>query len=67
VMFLAFSSELLYYQAVWSVKAILLFRNALLVAIPAVYLLERRIAPSAGPAAPAASETRLKIRPSASS
>jgi hypothetical protein len=67
VMFLAFSSELLYYQAVWSVKAILLFRNSLLVAIPAVYLLERRIAPSAGPAAATASETRLKIRPSASS
>jgi Glycosyltransferase family 87 len=67
LMFLAFSSEFLYYHAVWSVKAILLFRNALLAAIPAVYLLERRIAPNAGPAAPAASETRLKIRPSASS
>jgi hypothetical protein len=67
LMFLAFSSEFLYYEAVWSVKAILLLRNALLAAVPAVYLLERRISPSAGPATPTASETRLKIRPSASS
>jgi hypothetical protein len=67
LMFLAFSSELLYYSALWSVKAILLLRNALLAAIPAVYLLERRIAPSAGPATPTGVETRLKIRPSASS
>jgi hypothetical protein len=67
LMFLAFSSELLYYHALWSVKAILLLRNALLVAVPAVYLLERRISPSPGPAAQMSSETRLKIRPSASS
>jgi Glycosyltransferase family 87 len=67
LMFLAFSSEFLYYQAVWSVKAILLFRNALLVAVPAVYLLERRSAPSAGPGTSTGVETRLKIRPSASS
>ena len=66
LMFLAFSSEFLYYHAVWSVKAILLLRNALLAAVPAVYLLERRT-PSAGPVAPTASGTRLKIRPSASS
>jgi Glycosyltransferase family 87 len=67
LMFLAFSSELLYYNALWSVKAILLLRNALLVAVPAVYLLERRIARSAGPATSTGVETRLKIRPSASS
>jgi glycosyl transferase family 87 len=67
LMFLAFSSESLYYHAVWSVKAILLLRNALLAAVPAVYLLERRISPSTGPVGPTASETRLKIRPSASS
>ena len=67
LMFVAFSSELLYYQAVWSVKAILLLRNALLVAVPAVYLLDRRIPPPAVPVAPTASETRLKITPSASS
>ena len=67
LMFLAFSSEFLYYEAVWSVKAILLLRNALLAAVPAVYLLERTISPSAGSATPTASETRLKIRPSASS
>jgi hypothetical protein len=66
LMFLAFSSELLYYHALWSVKAILLLRNALLAAVPATYLLERRISSSAGPA-PTASGTRLKIRPSASS
>ena len=66
LMFLAFSSEYLYYHAVWSVKAILLLRNALLAAVPAVYLLERRISPSTGPA-PMGVETRLKIRPSASS
>jgi hypothetical protein len=67
LMFLAFSSEFLYYHALWSVKAILLLRNALLVAVPAVYLLERRISPSPGPATQISSETRLKIRPSASS
>jgi hypothetical protein len=66
LMFLAFSSELLYYHALWSVKAILLLRNALLAAVPATYLMERRISSSAGPA-PTASGTRLKIRPSASS
>ena len=32
--------------AMWSVKAILLLRNALLAAVPAVYLLERGIAPA---------------------
>jgi hypothetical protein len=67
LMFLAFSSELLYYHAVWSVKAILLLRNALLAAVPAVYLLERRNASSAGTVTPRGVETRLKIRPSASS
>ena len=67
LMFLAFSSEYLYYHAVWSVKAILLLRNALLVAVPAAYLLERRISPPTVSVGPTASETRLKIRPSASS
>jgi hypothetical protein len=41
--------------ALWSVKAILLLRNGLLAAIPAVYLLERRSASPAGPAAGTAS------------
>jgi hypothetical protein len=50
------------------VKAILLLRNALLAAVPAVYLLERRIVPFAGgPAAGTGVETRLKTSPSASS
>jgi hypothetical protein len=52
--------------ALWSVKALLLLRNALLAAVPAVYLLERRIAPTEGPAGTGV-ETRLKISPSASS
>ena len=52
--------------ALWSVKALLLLRNALLAAVPAVYLLEREIAPPEGPAAQTV-ETRLKISPSASS
>jgi hypothetical protein len=52
--------------ALWSVKALLLLRNALLAAVPAVYLLERRIAPTEGPAETGV-ETRLKISPSASS
>jgi hypothetical protein len=52
--------------ALWSVKALLLLRNALLAAVPAVYLLERGIAPPEGPAAQTV-ETRLKISPSASS
>jgi len=54
-------------DALWSVKAILLLRNALLAAVPAVYLLERRIVSSEGPATPTGVETRLKISPSASS
>jgi hypothetical protein len=73
LMLLAFSSTLVY-TALWSVKAILLLRNALLVAVPAVYLLERRSAPTAGsaaptvgPAAPVVDDTRVKISPSASS
>jgi hypothetical protein len=53
--------------ALWSVKAILLLRNALLVAVPAVYLLERRVEAPADPATPTGVETRLKISPSASS
>ncbi|MGA9161039.1 MAG: hypothetical protein WB297_09285, partial [Actinomycetota bacterium] len=61
------SSSALADVALWSVKAILLLRNALLAAVPAVYLLERRIVPSAAPAAPTDVETRLKISPSASS
>jgi hypothetical protein len=52
--------------ALWSVKALLLLRNALLAAVPAVYLLERGIAPPEGSAAQTV-ETRLKISPSASS
>jgi Glycosyltransferase family 87 len=51
----------------WSVKALLLLRNALLVAVPAVYLLERGIAPTEDPAAGSGVETRLKISPSSSS
>jgi len=54
-------------DALWSVKAILLLRNALLAAVPAVYLLERRVVSSEGPATPTSVETRLKISPSASS
>jgi len=54
-------------DALWSVKAILLLRNALLAAVPAVYLLERRVVSSAGPATPTGVETRLKISPSSSS
>jgi hypothetical protein len=53
--------------ALWSVKAILLLRNALLAAVPAVYLLERRVVPPAGLAVATGVETRLKISPSASS
>jgi hypothetical protein len=55
--------------ALWSVKALVLLRNLLLAAVPVVYLLERTSAPPAGSAAcaPADVETRLKIRPSASS
>jgi hypothetical protein len=53
--------------ALWSVKALLLLRNALLAAVPAVYLLERGIAPTGDPAAGTGVETRLKISPSASS
>ncbi|HVH53239.1 MAG TPA: glycosyltransferase 87 family protein [Actinomycetota bacterium] len=53
--------------ALWSVKAILLLRNALLAAVPAVYLLERRVVPPAGPVMATGVETRLKISPSASS
>jgi len=53
--------------ALWSVKALLLLRNALLAAVPAVYLLERGIAPTEDPAAGSGVDTRLKISPSASS
>jgi hypothetical protein len=55
--------------ALWSVKALVLLRNLLLAAVPAVYLLERTSAPRASSTAtaPADVETRLKIRPSASS
>jgi len=54
--------------AMWSVKAILLVRNALLAAVPAVYLLERRTAPpAADPSVETGVETRLKISPSVSS
>jgi hypothetical protein len=53
--------------ALWSVKAILLLRNALLAAVPAVYLLERGVVPPPGPATRTGVETRLKISPSASS
>jgi hypothetical protein len=54
-------------DALWSMKAILLLRNALLAAVPAVYLLERGVVTSAGAATPTGVETRLKISPSASS
>jgi hypothetical protein len=50
-------------QALWSIKAILLLRNALLVAVPAVYLLERGNA--TGKETHVA--TRLKMSPSVSS
>jgi hypothetical protein len=61
-------SSVLAEDALWSVKAILLLRNALLAAVPAVYLLERRIAPpAADPDVGTGVETRLKISPSASS
>ena len=55
--------------ALWSVKALVLLRNLLLVAVPVVYLLERTSAPpaSSSASAPADVGTRLKIRPSASS
>jgi hypothetical protein len=53
--------------ALWSVKAILLLRNALLAAVPAVYLLERGVVPPPSPATRTGVETRLKISPSASS
>jgi Glycosyltransferase family 87 len=55
--------------ALWSVKALVLLRNLLLVAVPVVYLLERTSAPPASStaSAPADVGTRLKIRPSASS
>ncbi len=53
--------------ALWSVKAILLLRNALLAAVPAVYLLERGTRSPADPAPKTFVETRLKISPSASS
>ncbi len=59
-------SSVLAQDALWSVKAILLLRNALLAAVPAVYLLERRIAPAADPDVGASVETRLKISPSSS-
>lgn len=48
-----------------SVKALLLLRNALLAAVPAVYLFERGA--SADPVAETGVETRLKITPSPSS
>jgi hypothetical protein len=53
--------------ALWSVKALLLLRNALLAAVPAVYLLERGITLTEDPAVGTGVETRLKISPSASS
>jgi hypothetical protein len=55
--------------ALWSVKALVLLRNLLLVAVPVVYLLERTSAPPASSTASAPTDvgTRLKIRPSASS
>ena len=55
-------------DALWSVKATLLLRNALLAAVPAAYLLERRVAsPIPGTGTSTGEETRLKISPSASS
>jgi hypothetical protein len=60
-------SSVLAQDALWSVKAILLLRNALLAAVPAVYLLEGRIAPpAADPDVGTSVETRLKISPSSS-
>ncbi len=53
--------------AMWSVKAILLLRNALLAAVPAVYLLERGVMAPTDPVIGTGVETRLKISPSASS
>jgi hypothetical protein len=53
--------------ALWSVKALLLLRNALLAAVPAVYLLERGSAPTEDTTGGSGVETRLKISPSASS
>jgi hypothetical protein len=53
--------------AMWSVKAILLLRNALLAAVPVVYLLERGVVAPTGPAIGTGVETRLKISPSGSS
>jgi hypothetical protein len=53
--------------ALWSVKALLLLRNALLAAVPAVYLLERGITPTGDPAAGSGVDARLKISPSGSS
>lgn len=54
--------------AMWSVKTILLVRNALLAAVPAFYLLERRTAPpAADPSVETGVEARLKISPSVSS
>jgi hypothetical protein len=50
-------------QALWSVKAILLLRNALLVAVPAVYLLERGNATGEETHV----DSRLKMSPSVSS
>jgi hypothetical protein len=53
--------------ALWSVKAILLLRNALLAAVPTVYLLERRVVRPEGLTDATGVKTRLKISPSASS
>ena len=63
------ASSMLADVALWSVKALVLLRNLLLVAVPLVYLFERTSAPPAGSTAtpPAHVETRLKIRPSGSS
>jgi hypothetical protein len=66
VLFVSYSSALPD-VALWSVKSLLLLRNALLAAVPAVYLLERGIAPTEDPAGVNGAETRLKISPSASS
>jgi Glycosyltransferase family 87 len=51
-------------QALWSVKAILLLRNALLVAVPAIYLLERG---NATAEETHVDDSRLKMSPSVSS
>jgi Glycosyltransferase family 87 len=56
-------SSVLADEALWSVKAILLLRNALLAAVPAVYLLERGSA--IGDETDV--DTRLKMSPSVSS